>query len=58
MHNILIKETMEDNECIFTPIQQTVVLHFLQVLEEISCALKIFLVLNTVENNIFFSYEI
>ena len=45
MHNILIKETMEDNGCIFTPIQQTLAPQLLQVLEEMSsCTLKNFLV--------------
>ena len=45
MHNISIKETMEDNGCIFTPIQQTLAPQLLQVLEEMSsCTLKNFLV--------------
>ena len=34
---------MEDNGGIFTPTQQTLAPHFLQVLEEMSCTLKNFL---------------
>ena len=41
---MFIKETMDENGCIFTEIRQTMAPHFLQVLEEISCKLKNFLV--------------
>ena len=51
MHNSFIKETMEDNGCIFTPIRQTLAQQLLQVLEEMSsCTLKNFLV------NLIFEY--
>ena len=49
MHDIFIKETTEENGCIFTPIRQTVAPHFLQVLGEMSCTLKNFLVNSSFE---------